>query len=174
MRTTPLTHRDSVPDLDLTRPDGTTAELLQVLDESNTLVYFMRTPTCPVCHSHLRRMKRTTTGRGPLTGRLIVVVPGDRGDAAMVATRHTELADRIFSSFDAHAAVGLFVRGGLQQSGTFVVDSAATVLSARTATIPLGAYDEDEALDALDGRKEPTPAHAEKAALRTAHGHRSA
>ncbi|WP_374975583.1 hypothetical protein ACEYYH_17515 [Microbacterium trichothecenolyticum] len=155
MRTSPLIPGESLPELELTRSDGAVAELCDLLDKDRTLVYFMRTPTCPVCHSHLRQMTRTTFGGGALARRIVVVVPGDSNDAATVAARHPELSDRIVASATAHESIGLFVRAGLQQSGTFVVDSARTVLTARTATIPLGSFNEAEALEALGETNAP-------------------
>ncbi|MEU1973507.1 hypothetical protein ABZ477_17765 [Microbacterium sp. NPDC019599] len=147
MRTSPLASGESLPALTLFRPDGTGLDVPGVLEHGPVVMYFMRTPTCPVCNAHLRQMKRSA--EQSLMHRLLVIVPGGPVDADLVSKRHPELADRIASSEDAHAAVGLFVRAGLQQSGTFVVDSAGTVLVARTSTIPLGAYDEGEVLDAL-------------------------
>lgn len=149
MRTRPLAPGESLPDLTLSHSDGTPASLETFSSGRPLVVYFMRTPTCPVCNAHLRRMQRTTVGGDPLAQRLLIVVPGDAAEATLVAQRHPELADRIASSPDAHASVGLFVRGGLQQSGTFVIDATRTVIAARTATIPLGAYDETEMLGAL-------------------------
>lgn len=153
MRTSPLTQGDSLPALTLFRPDGTRAQLDDLIAGCPLVVYFMRTPTCPVCNAHLRQMQRSSNRGGPRSMQLLVVVPGDPSDAAYVAGRHPELATRIASSADAHHAVGLFVKSGLQQSGTFVVDPTGKVIAARAATIPLVAYDETEVLQALDATR---------------------
>ena len=149
MRTTPLTVGELLPALDLTRTDGTGVEIQPYLDSAPTVLYFMRTPTCPVCHSHLRQLARSTVAARPLSGRVLVVVPGTPEDAAAVARRHPGLADRVVASQTAHETIGLFVRAGLQQSGTFVVGRDRRVLSARSATVPLAAYSEAEVLAAL-------------------------
>jgi peroxiredoxin len=149
MRTSPLTVGELLPALDLTRIDGTGVEMQAVLDSAPTVLYFMRSPTCPVCHSHLRQLTRSTVDARPLSDRVLVVVPGTPEDAAAVARRHPGLADRVVASPTAHEAVGLFVRAGLQQSGTFVVGRDRRVLSARSATVPLGAYSEAEVIAAL-------------------------
>ncbi|GAA1524602.1 peroxiredoxin [Agromyces terreus] len=148
-RTTPIAPGDTVPRFELTRPDDAPVELRELLDADRTLLYFMRTPTCPVCHAHLRQMERTEVEDVALAERLVVIVPGDAQDTANVAARHPLLSGRIVGSLDAHAAVGLFVRAGLQQSGSFVVDQSGTVLTARTATVPVNAYREAEAIGCL-------------------------
>lgn len=147
MRTRPLARGESLPSLTLSRADGTEMDASRLVDNGPIAIYFMRTPTCPVCNAHLRQMTRSG-GRG-LLRRLVIVVPGGPADADLVVKRHPDLADRVAWSPDAHAAVGLFMRAGMQQSGTFVVDAAGKVLVARAATVPLGAYREDEVLAAL-------------------------
>lgn len=149
MRTAPLKTGETLPALDLVATDGSAFEIEPLLTAGSLVVYFMRTPTCPVCHSHLRQMGRARIDGHPLVDRLLVIVPGDARDAASVARRRAELSGRIVASTTAHAAVGLFTRAALQQSGTFVVGSDSTVLSARFSTVPLGAYDEGEVTAAL-------------------------
>lgn len=149
-RSTPLAVGESMPSLHLTTADGkTTALALPVLER--TLVYFMRTSTCPVCHSHLRHIERARLTGQPLVERTVVVVPGDAESALSVENRHPSLAGRVLASETAHESVGLFVRGALQQSGSFVVEPSGKVVWARTATVPLGSYNEAEALEALTG-----------------------
>lgn len=109
--------------------------------EASVLVYFMRTPTCPVCHSHVAHLVRMVAAKPELAARLFIVTPGDEADAGLVAARHPALADRIGASLTAHESVGLFVKAGLQQSGTFIVNGQGTVLWAKTATVPLGSFD---------------------------------
>jgi peroxiredoxin len=155
MRTTPLTTGESLPTLELSHADGRAADLDTVIGNDPGVVYFMRTPSCPICHAHLRRIERTELSGVRLADSVVVVVPGDPSDAAAVARRHPTLASRIVSSATAHASVGLFVKTGLQQSGTFVVDAKRNVVAVRTSTIPIGSYDETEVQAALTAARQP-------------------
>lgn len=147
-RHTPIAIGEVMPALELVAPNGEQATPA-LPGPDRTLVYFMRTSTCPVCHSHLKHIERARLAEQPLAPRTVVVVPGDSQAALAVESRHPALAGRVFASETAHEAVGLFAKAGLQQSGSFVVDPTGTVLWARTATVPLGSYNEAEALEAL-------------------------
>ena len=147
MHATPLSTGDRLPSLELFHASGEPAPFATLAGPNSAVLYFMRTSTCPVCHSHLRTITRSPV----LAQRVVVVVPGAPADAAQVLRRHPLLTGRVVSSETAHASVGLFVRGGLQQSGTFVVDAAGSVTSARLSTLPVGAFSESEALAALGG-----------------------
>ena len=101
----------------------------------------MRTSTCPVCHQHLRLLERLAPAGAADRGEILIVVPGGPQEAASVARRHPALAAAITASDTAHAAMGLFVRAGLQQSGTYVV-AHGLITHARYATVPQGSFDE--------------------------------
>ncbi|WP_062385635.1 hypothetical protein [Demequina iriomotensis] len=139
----PLAPGDALPRLSLVSPAGEAVALDAIAASSpRTVLYFMRTSTCPVCHQHLRAISRMGL---PVT----VIVPGGAAEADAVARRHPALASRIVASETAHADVGLFVRHGLQQSGTFVV-ADGRIVHARHATVPLGAFDAGEVRAALE------------------------
>lgn len=141
----PIATGETFPALTLTTPQG--AELTYEPtsnasdSEASVLVYFMRTPTCPVCHSHVAHLARVIAAKPELAARLFIIAPGDGADAGLVAARHAALADRIGASLTAHESVGLFVKAGLQQSGTFIVGGQGKVLWSKTATVPLGSFD---------------------------------
>ncbi|WP_062516346.1 hypothetical protein [Demequina gelatinilytica] len=138
----PLVAGDTLPRLALVSAAGAPVALETLAASSpRTVLYFMRTSTCPVCHQHLRAI-----GRMGLPA--VVIVPGGAAEAAAVARRHPALAATVVASEDAHAAVGLFVRHGLQQSGTYVVEGAR-IIAARHATVPLGSFDAAEVTAAL-------------------------
>lgn len=147
-RTAPLAPGDTLPTLHLVNPAG--EQVRTPVDSTHhTLVYFMRTPTCPVCHSHLGHIERAHLGDEPLPERTVVVVPGSADDALAVEKRHPALTGRVYASTSAHEEMGLFVKAGLQQSGSFVVNPDGVVTWARTATVPLGSFNESEAIAAL-------------------------
>lgn len=139
---TPLTTGDALPDLDFVTATGARATLTSLVTSSSPpVLYFMRTSTCPVCHQHLRHLARMVDARD--LDEIVVIVPGGVPEADSVARRHPVLAGRVVASETAHAAVGLFVRMGLQQSGTFVAH-AGRVTYARHATVPVGSFDAAE------------------------------
>lgn len=145
--TSPLAIGDSFPALHLIEPSGTTSTWNP--GPATELVYFMRASTCPVCHQHVRQLAGLSTPSGPARERITVVVPGGAAEAAAVAKRHPGLAGRIFGSESAHEAVGLFVKIGLQQSGTFAVSQDGLVTWVKTATVPVGAFHHADAVTAL-------------------------
>lgn len=149
MRATPLAIDERFPTLELSHANGDGFSLETLLAAGPMVVYFMRTPTCPVCHSHLRQIARTTRHGASLARRTLVVVPGGPEDADAVARRHPDFSDRVVGSLTAHEAAGLFVRGGLQQSGTFVVAADGGVIASRAATVPIGSYNGAEVEAAL-------------------------
>jgi peroxiredoxin len=142
----PLTAGATLPTLTLVSPTGEPTSLDAFAASSPTVLYLMRTATCPVCHQHLRHLARMAAA-GEI-GVPLVIVPGDASEAASVERRHPALAGRIVASETAHAALGLFVRMGLQQSGTYVVDGGR-VLYARYATVPVGSFDASETVAAV-------------------------
>lgn len=145
----PLAVNDTFPALALITPTEQRTTWAQVRSPGSTVVYFMRTSTCPVCHHHVRQLGSARVDGAPLGARTVIVVPGGAAEAAAVEQRHPTLAGRIFASDDAHARVGLFVKMGLQQSGNFVVDPHETVTYAKWAAIPLGTFAEHETIAAL-------------------------
>lgn len=148
-RETPLKPGDPWPDLQGVMATGKTESLSALrAQESPLVVYFMRTATCPVCHQHVRHLERLAQ-RTPHAS-IVIIVPGDQEQARDVEHRHPQLTGRIMASTSAHQEVGLFVRAGLQQSGTFVVQQS-TVNYVRAAHIPLGSFDAKETATAIDG-----------------------
>ncbi len=140
---TPAAVGAAMPDLTLQHPDGTATTLTAESDGAATLVYFMRTSTCPVCHAHLRALERLVRVGSLADHRVVVVVPGDPADAAHVA-RRTGPELRVLASADAHAQAGLGVSMTLQHSGTFLLDDRGVVRYRRTAAVPLRSFDERE------------------------------
>lgn len=132
---------DTLPDVTLIDKRGNESTLGSLLKPGATIVYFMRTSTCPVCNAHLKQIERARNGGDLVATEVIVVVPGGPAEAHVVEGRHENAAFIVRASWDAHAATGLFTKVGLQQSGTFVVDDARVVESATFATVPTGSYD---------------------------------
>ena len=145
----PLATDDAFPPLALTTPAGERTTWAQVRSVEATVVYFMRTSTCPVCHQHVRAIASAEVNGASLAHRAVIIVPGGAAEAADVERRHPRLAGRIFASEDAHERVGLFVKMGLQQSGNFVVSPDDTVTYAKWAAIPLATFTERETVAAL-------------------------
>ena len=140
---------DVLPTLDLTLPDGTLMTRNGTAGARATLVYFMRTSSCPVCHGHLRSIERTSVAGAPLSDRVLIVVPGTAKEATAVASRHPQLAGRVVASTTAHARVGLFSSAGIQRSGALVVDADNRVAQAHFGILPTSSFDLKAATTAL-------------------------
>lgn len=138
-----------MPDLALTTADGAPASLEDARAGGAALVYFMRTSTCPVCHAHLRRIAGLVDGGALGDTAVVVVVPGEPADAALVRGRHPSPRLTVLASGDGHGLVGLGRTFGLQHSGTFLVAPDGTLAYTRTAAVPLQSFDETELLARL-------------------------
>lgn len=145
----PLAVKATFPALELTSPGGNPVAWADARGTGPALVYFMRTVSCPMCHQHVRQIGSMQTPAGAAAARTVVVVPGDASDAAAVERRHPALTGRVFASETAHEAVGLFVKMGMQQSGSYVIDGSDRITYAKTATMPVGTFSEREAAAAL-------------------------
>jgi len=139
---------DRFPDAPVSTANGTHSTLHAELASSPTVLYFMRSSHCPVCGSHVRALIREAGAGAYGDARVVIVVPGEAADAAHIAAKAGSAAS-VIASTAAHAEAGLDVKTGLQQSGTFVLDAAGTVVSARIATVPTGAFDHREVLATL-------------------------
>lgn len=144
------------PELSLLDPDGEPHRLADLAAGRAAVVFFMRSPSCPVCRVHLRELERLVE-RGDLgDARPIVVTPGGADDAAAVA-RRTALP--VHASGAQHAAVGLGRFLFLQHSGTFVLDSEGRVVAARASALPTASFSAREVVAALHDI-DPTPGAA--------------
>lgn len=136
----------SFPDLDLIDQHGESHPLSTVIAGRAAVVFFMRTHTCPVCHSHVRVLERLTEREGLSGAAAIVVTPGGASEAAAVA-RRTSLP--VFASGAQHASVGLGRFLFVQHSGTFVLDPTGRVIAARTGASPTSSFSAREVRAAL-------------------------
>ncbi|GAA1800816.1 peroxiredoxin family protein [Agromyces neolithicus] len=135
-----------LPDLDLVDARGESHPLSNVIAGRSAVVFFMRSHTCPVCHSHIRELERLAE-RGALADAVaIVVTPGGASEAAAVA-RRTSLP--VLASGAQHSSIGLGRFLFLQHSGTFVLDPTGHVISARTSALPTSSFSSREVRAAL-------------------------
>ncbi|MFL6074127.1 MAG: peroxiredoxin family protein [Mycobacteriales bacterium] len=139
--------------LDLTVLDtsGTPVTLAALLGGAKALaLYFMRTPTCPMCLRHVRALARLDL---PALGvRPVVVVPGTPAQAAR-AGRGLDDRVAVVASADAqaHRAVGLTRTLFLQHSGVLLVDAAGIVRYRLAAALPTAGFDAAALRAAIDG-----------------------
>ena len=140
-----------MPDITVENANGRASTLLAMVAGERAVILFMRTSTCPVCHAHVAKALGLLRS-GQLGGaRLVVVTPGSVSEIATVRRRVPGDDVTVVASGSGHADVGLGRFLGLQHSGTFVLDQAGRVLSARTAAVPLGAFDAAEVIAVLAG-----------------------
>lgn len=146
----PLAVGDAMPDIALRHPDGTAAGLRDVVAGRASVVCFMRTSTCPVCHSHVAALVRAAeSGRLPAAA-VHVLVPGPPADAADVRRRVPSPAVGVWATGTGHAQVGLGRFLALQHSGVFLLDAGGAVRYRRSAAVPTQSFDLGELLTALD------------------------
>lgn len=136
------------PDAPIMEPNGRASRLHEQLTQPATIMYFMRSPQCPVCNAHVRSLTREANAGSYGDAKVVVIVPGKANEASRVAQK-TGAAIAVWASTSAHETSGLHAKAGLQQSGTFVLDANGTVLAARVATVPTGAFDHGEVIAAL-------------------------
>lgn len=141
----------TMPDIRLETAEGAEASLFSLVGGHRAVVFFMRASSCPVCLAHAAEAARLRREGQFGSAVLIVVTPGGAAEIATVARRVSGDDVFVVGSGTGHAEVGLGRFLGLQHSGTFVLDGDGTVLAARTATIPTGAFNAAEVVAALAG-----------------------
>lgn len=141
----------TMPDIRVQTADGTDTTLRSLVAGRRAVLFFMRASTCPVCRAHAAEAVRLLREGALGSAVLVVVTPGLAAEAAAVARRVVGDGVIVAGSGSGHAEVGLGRFLGLQHSGTFVLDERGTVLVARTATIPTGAFNAAEVVAALAG-----------------------
>ncbi len=152
-----------LPHLTLTDADGRAVPDARLLSPGLTVLYFLRSASCPACLGHARRLAAAKDD-GRLGADVVLVTPGGAAEAASVrsAVARRSSSGRlpqgvsVVASGDAHARVGLDTTLMLQHSGTLLVDDQRRVRYARTATIPTGSYREDDLLEALKSAQDAT------------------
>lgn len=141
---------DLLPDFPVQAPDGATSTLHAARAGRPAVVYFLRSPTCPVCASHIRALLAMQAA-GQLAGRdLLLVVPGGADEAAHVAARHpTAAKGSVWASGTGHAQAGLGRFLTLQHSGVLLLTGEGDVAYRRTAAVPTQSFDRQALLTAL-------------------------
>jgi peroxiredoxin len=137
----------SAPDFTLPTSQGAIS-LESYRGRHNVVLYFMRTFDCPVCLGHVMRLARTYEQIQHQDTVVLVLGPGDQHEAAPLQRKvpFQVLADPDRTVYQAY---GLGKALGIQQSGTFLIDTAGTLRYANRATVPLGALKEPALLAAL-------------------------
>lgn len=139
-----LTAAHPAPNLDLVDTAGQPWRLSDSRDARGTLLYFMRSTSCPICNRHVRDLIARRDFFDDENIRVVIVVPEDRAAALAWKTKHAiPFAVLTGSTGDPHEAVGLTRRifGSMRQSGTVLVDAEGTVRHAHGATMPVSSYD---------------------------------
>jgi peroxiredoxin Q/BCP len=137
----------SAPDFTLPTAQGSIS-LEAYHGRQNVVLYFMRTFDCPVCLGHVMRLARTYEQIQAQNTVVLVLGPGDQHEAEALQRKvpFQVLADPDRAVYQAY---GLGKALGIQQSGTFVIDSSGTLRYANRATVPLGAMKEPALLAAI-------------------------
>ncbi|MFE3023341.1 peroxiredoxin family protein [Nocardia tengchongensis] len=139
-----LTIESAVPNLELVDTTGQSWRLSDDRDVRGTLLYFMRSTSCPICNLHVRDLVARRTEFDDAKIRVVIVVPEDRtAGHAWKTDRGIPFPVLTAATGSAHESVGLTRRvfGTMQQSGTVLVDSDGIVRHAHGSTLPTAGYD---------------------------------
>ncbi|GAB0101531.1 peroxiredoxin family protein [Nocardia sp. JMUB6875] len=136
-----LTSARPAPDLNLVDTSGRPWRLSDNRAARATLLYFMRSTSCPICNRHVRDLVAQHTDFDAANIQVVVVVPEDPDTASTWKAKRAIPFPVLTGS--AHESVGLTRKffGSMQQSGTILVDSTGTIRHAHSATIPINSYD---------------------------------
>lgn len=145
----------TAPDFALEDTDGKTIRLSD--HEGAVLIYFMRSPSCPVCNRHVQDLIRSRNDL-PNT-EVLIALPSDRQEAAAwKAKRQIPFTVVVGRRGTPHEMVGLTrkVFGSMQQSGSVLIDAEGMVRHAHGATMPIAGYDRKAIIAAAQALKART------------------
>jgi peroxiredoxin len=138
------------PDFTLTAPTGEVS-LAAYRGRQHVVLYFMRTFDCPVCMGHVTRLARTYNQLQAQNTVVLILGPGEQHEAEQLQHR-LKLPFAVIADPDktVYAQYGLGKGfGGIQRSGSFLVDSDGVVRYANRSTLPTGALKEPTLLAAI-------------------------
>jgi peroxiredoxin len=153
------------PDLQLDTTNDT-FQLAAYRGQQHVLLYFMRTFDCPVCMGHVARLARLEAQLAAQQIAVVVFGPGDEHEAARLkerlSLRYTVVADHTRTAYLQYGLdKGL---GGIQRSGSFLLDREGVLRYAVRSTLPTGALREPALMAAIAAL--PAAAAAEAGASR--------
>jgi peroxiredoxin len=138
------------PDFTIDTPAGN-IRLSDERERHSVVLYFMRTFDCPVCMGHVALLARSYERLREQNATVLVFGPGTQGEADRLRGR-VKAPFPVIADPDkiVYAAYGLGRGlGGIQRSGSFLVDTEGVVRYAVRSTVPLGALKEPALLTAL-------------------------
>jgi peroxiredoxin len=143
----------SAPDWTLATQTGP-ASLEAYRGRQHVVLYFMRTFDCPVCLGHVMRLARTYDQIQAQNTVVLVLGPGDQHEAEQLQRK---VPFQVLADPDrvVYGIYGLSKALGIQQSGTFLIDSDGILRYANRATVPLGALKEPALLAAIAQANQP-------------------
>lgn len=114
--------------------------------QATTLLFFMRTASCPICIMHVKQIQRLLPYLNKNGIDVLIVVPEGVAEAEALKARYQLTMPVLAGEGNAHALVGLnkAMLGTMQQSGTFLVDASGEILYSKQATMPLYNFNEGE------------------------------
>jgi peroxiredoxin len=138
-----------IADIPVIDEAGTRSRLSDVIGGGAAVLFFMRAADCPVCLAHARSLGKMIASGDLDDARVIVIAPGDAGDARKARARIASPRIEVRASGNHHADMGLGKFLALQHSGTFVIDADGVVLSAVTSALPTASFSKAKVLAAL-------------------------
>lgn len=143
------------PAIALEDADGNEVTLADFRGDRHVLVYFMRSTTCPVCNLHVKHLAKRVARYGAQDVQILVAVPEGPQEASRWASEQRLPFPVVTGRAGTpHEAVGLVkkVFGGMQQSGSILIDRTGVIRHVHATTLPTGSLDKrgiERALDRL-------------------------
>jgi peroxiredoxin len=150
MTTTDIQIGAIAPNFTLNTPTGAIS-LADERGRHHVVLYFMRTFDCPVCMGHVARLARTYDQLQAQNVAVLILGPGEQHEAEQLQQRlglpFAIVADPNQIVYGQYGLGKGF--GGIQQSGSFLVDIDGVVRYANRSTLPTGALKEPALLAAI-------------------------
>lgn len=146
------------PPMALEDTTGQAVSLSDYRGRHAVLLFFMRSTSCPVCHTHVRDLVERADELAADDVRVLIAVPEDRAAAtAWKAKRGIPFPVLTGRRESPHEMVGLGrkVFGSVQQSGSVLVDREGVVRHAHGATLPTSSYDKEGIAAAVASLRAP-------------------
>lgn len=145
-----LTPGSPMPAIEL---EDTTGHAWSLPGQRATLIYFVRSTSCPICTHHVRDLIAHRNNFDANNIQVFIAIPEDAPTGSAWKARHAiPFPVLVGTATTPHESIGLSrkVFGSMQQSGTLLIDRNGLITHLRTATLPTAGYHRKALLAAMD------------------------
>ncbi|MGQ1890538.1 peroxiredoxin-like family protein [Thermophagus sp. OGC60D27] len=121
----PLLNGESIPDVNVTSPDGKEHRLLDIVSQKPTVLLFYRGGWCPYCNAHLSEIQGVQEEVVNLGYQIVAISPDSPANLKVTDDKHT-LNYSLFSDADGELikAMGIAFKAPEKYSGMLLKHSA--------------------------------------------------